>query len=286
LAERGGWFAVALHLSYALYAYSGWNGAAYLAGEIRDPVKNLPRSLVAGSLLVTALYLLMNALYVYALSPTAIVEIDQDRVQTVGRLSGEILFGAGASQVLSLVFGVGMLATISALLFTGPRIAFMMARDGLIPRLVGWLHPERHTPIPATVLLGGISLSLLWSGSFNAILDYTAIGLTTLSALTVASIFPLRGRADWPSRFRTPLYPLPPIFFLVLTAFTVILAIQDSPGGTTWRVGDFSLTITPTQVSIVTILAGFPIYFCYALVKRWMGDPVLAAGPMDARENS
>lgn len=274
-AAKGGWSTLALNLTYALYAYSGWNGAAYLAGEIRDPKRNLPRSLLAGSLLVMGLYLLMNAVYIYALPMETIRTTSDTDINKIAWLAGEALFGKDISRVLSMVFGIGMLATTSALLFTGPRIAFMMAKDGLLPRWMAWLSPRGNTPIYSTMLLGGISLAILWTGQFNAILDFTAVGLTALSGLTVASIFPLRRLPHWPNRFRMPGYPLPPLIFLALTAFIVVLAIQSGEEKDYLRWGDQVLKVNGVALlSILAMAIGFPLYGLYSLLAG-RPDPVI-----------
>lgn len=270
VGAKGGLSILAINLTYALYSYSGWNGAAYLAGEIREPEKNLPRSLIFGSLLVTALYLMMNALYVYAISPAEFGALTTEEARVVAWRTGERLFGGNVSRILSIVFGVGMLATISALLFTGPRIAYMMARDGLMPSAMGWLDPRGNTPLFATMLQAALAVGLLWSGSFEKVLDFTSIGLTALCGLTVASIFPLRMRADWPAKYRTPFYPIPPIVFLVMTGFTVVLATYGAPdtGG----------------LSILSILLGFPLYYLY----RWLAGhrPLEGQQPVSAVDSA
>ncbi|MBX9656217.1 amino acid permease [bacterium] len=254
IAAVGGWSLVAKHLTYAMYAYSGWNGAGYLAGEVRDPERTLPRSLIVGCVLVTALYLLMNAVYVYAISASQLAQTDELDVRRIGWLAGEILFGKQVSHVLSIIFGIGLLATISALLFTAPRIAFMMARDGLMPEPIGWLHASRNTPIPATLLVGGLSVIMLWSGKFNEVLDFTSVGLTALGGLTVASIFPLwwKREVEWP--FRLPLFPLPPILFLAITIWTVVLATAEAP--------------IPGLGSMGAIILAIPLYSIYRWTSR------------------
>jgi APA family basic amino acid/polyamine antiporter len=267
---KAGWVGLAVNLTYVLYAYSGWNGAAYLAGEIRDPKRNIPRSLIVGSLMVTALYLLLNALYVYAVPMTQIESSSPEEVTKIAALAGARLFGDEVSRVLSIVFGVGMLASISALLFTAPRIAFMMARDGLMPRFVGRLHPTGNAPAAATVLVGLLSTAIVWSGNSDQILDFTAVGLTAMSGLTVASVFPLRGRRDLPQGYRTPLFPLTPIFFLLLTAMIVVLTIRSSDTvaidllGRTWR-------LNMGQLSLASVFLGFPVYYAYIGLQRLVG---------------
>ena len=272
IAAVGGWSLLAKHLTYAMYAYSGWNGAAYLAGEVKDPHRTLPRALIFGCLLVTALYLLMNAVYVFAISAPQLATVNELDARRIGWLAGEILFGKQVSHILSVIFGIGLLATISALLFTAPRIAFMMAHDGLMPRPIGWLHATRNTPIPATLLVGSLSIIMLWSGKFNEVLDFTSVGLTALGGLTVASIFPLWWRRDveWP--FRLPGFPVPPILFLAITLWTVILATIEAP--------------VPGLGSLLAIVMAIPLYSIYRWTsKRNSSTPETASPPFDSRSD-
>lgn len=283
--ENLGWVGLAVNLTYVLYAYSGWNGAAYLAGEIRDPERNLPRSLIVGSLTVTVLYLLINAVYVYAIPMSELQDpANKDKVSTIAAFAGERLFGENISRTLSVIFGIGMLATVSALLFTAPRIAFMMSRDHLMPAPIGWLHPTRQTPTFAVMLVGVLSAAIVWSGSSGQILDFTAVGLTAMSALTVGSIFPLRLRTDLPRRYRVPLFPLPPIFFLLLTAMTVALVIRESKV-VTIGMGEWTFEANMGQLSLLSVLLGFPVYFVYmAIQKLWNGPDNGARPSNDDRE--
>jgi hypothetical protein len=124
------------------------------------------------------------------------------------------------------------------------------------------------------MLLSAIALAILWTGQFNAILDFTAVGLTALSGLTVASIFPLRARAGWPHRFRMPAYPLPPLIFLALTGFIVVLALQSGSEKDFLRVGETVLRVNAVAVgSILAMVLGFPMYWVYSLLVT-TPDPV------------
>ena len=154
----------------------------------------------------------MNAVYVYAIPASRLATSSKDDLDRIGWLAGEVLFGKDVSHVLSIILGSVCLPPLCAF-FTAPRIAFMMARDGLMPNTFGYLHPTRHAPIPATLLVGGLSILMLWSGRFDEVLSFVSVGLTTLGGMTVASIFPLwwRREVSWP--FRLPGFPIPPYFF-------------------------------------------------------------------------
>ncbi len=241
------WPVLAVGLVYVGYSYAGWNGAAYLAGEIRDPARTLPRCLVGGAAAVTALYLVVNLAFVYALDPAAVTAMTPDEVRPVAELAARVLFGPAAGRAVGAALGLCLVAAVSAFVLTGPRVAVAMARDGAFPAYAARLHPTRGTPAAATLTLAGASAALVWAGSFLELLDYASVGLAALTGLTVASVFPLRRRSDLPRPYRLPLYPLPPLAFLALTALTVGCALADGRS----RV--------PGLLSLATLLAGVPL---------------------------
>lgn len=239
-------------LIYVCYAYAGWNGAAYLAGEIRDPVRTLPRALIGGAATVMLLYLVVNVAYVFALDPAAMTAQSDEEVRPVAKLAVRALFGETTARVVAVALGLSLLAAVSAYLLTGPRVAYAMARDGMFPSFAGRLHPTRQTPAAAVMTQTFAAAALVWAGSFRELLDYASVGLAVLTGLTVASVFALRRRADLPRAYRLPLYPLPPLLFLFLTAWTVcytvhkeIVVDQKLPG--------------PALLSLVTLLLGIPL---------------------------
>lgn len=240
------WPALAIGLIYVGYAYAGWNGAAYIAGELRDPARTLPRCLVGGAVTVMALYLLVNVAYVYALDPAGMTARGEDEVKPVATLAAAALFGPEWARVTSAAIGLSLTAAVSSYLLTGPRVAYAMARDGAFPAYAGRLHPARGTPAAATLTQAALAVGLLWSGTFEELLNYTTVGLAALTGLTVASVFPLR-RADLPRPYRLPLYPLPPLAFLALTAWTVGYAVLDER------------TRRPALWGLATIAVGVPL---------------------------
>lgn len=239
-------------LIYVCYAYAGWNGAAYLAGEIRDPIRTLPRALIGGAATVLGLYLLVNTAYVYALDPAAMTAMSDDAVKPVAELAVRSLFGETTARIVAVALGLSLLAAVSAYLLTGPRVAYAMARDGMFPAFAGRLHPTRQTPAAAVMTQTLAASALVWAGSFRELLDYASVGLAVLTGLTVASVFALRRRHDLPRAYQLPLFPLPPLLFLVLTAWTVghtihkeVVVDQKLPG--------------PALLSLATLLIGLPL---------------------------
>jgi APA family basic amino acid/polyamine antiporter len=258
------WPALAVGLIYVCYAYAGWNAAAYLAGEIRDPARLLPRCLIGGTATVVVLYLLVNAAYVYALDPVEMTRKSRDDVERVAVLAADALFGTEAGRVIGAVLGLTLVSTVSAYLLTGPRVAFAMARDGVFPAFAGRLHPTRGTPAAATLTQAAIAIGLIWSGSFEELLKYAAVGLAVLSGLTVASVFPLRRRAGLAHPYRLPLYPLPPLLYLLLIGWTVAHTVGEEV--------DSGKLPGPALLSLLTVLIGLPL-------SRLLPEPTRTQSP-------
>ncbi|PQO39160.1 hypothetical protein C5Y96_04670 [Blastopirellula marina] len=255
-------FTLGIGLIYVSYAYTGWNAAAYVAGEVRDPERLLPRSLIAGCASVMGLYLLVNLTYVFALDPQEMTQLSIPEVIPVAQLAAKKLFGSQVADVVSILLGLGMLASVSAYMLSGPRIAFAMANDGAFPRFASRLHDRRQTPVAAIIAQGLVAIGMVWAGPFLAILNYTAIGLAVVSGLVVASIFPLRHREDLPHPYRLPLYPLPPVLYLALMGWIVATGLlQDVQG---LQLDEPKLPTT--MLSLLTILLGLPV--AYFLARR------------------
>lgn len=242
------WPALATGLIYVSYAYSGWNGAGYLAGEIRNPAKLLPRTLLWGTLTVISLYLLVNLAYVFALDPVEMTErsFDDPAVQRVAETAVTRMFGREVANVFGVLIGLSLVASASAYVLTGPRVTFAMARDGYFPAFAGRLHPHRGIPVWATLAQGGVAAALLWVGSFEKLLDYVSVGLAAVSGLVVASVFPLRRRRT-PGTFRLPLYPLPPLLYLTIIAWSIVAQLLDPE------------KVVFALLSLGTIAAGIPL---------------------------
>lgn len=249
------WMPLASSLIYVSYAYAGWNGAAYLAGEIRDPGRLLPRALVGGCLLVTLLYLAMNTVYIFAIDPVAISAMSPGEVGRVAELAMTNLFGSGVARSISVILGVGMVASVSAYLMSGSRVVVAMAADGAFFSMAGGWHPTRGTPIGAIVSLALVACILACSGSFLQLLDYTSTGLTAVSALVVAGIFPLHQRLGRGVAFRMPLYPLPPLIVLGLSIWTITAVLMQEEKQ------------IPALLSLATIAVGAPL-------AGWLKKPV------------
>jgi APA family basic amino acid/polyamine antiporter len=242
------WPALAAGLIFVGFAYGGWNAAGYLAGEIRDPARTLPRCLIGGASTVIVLYLLVNLVYVYALDPIEMMGKTDDEVKPVATLAASVLFGSTAAGTISIALGLGLMATVSAGLLTGPRIAYAMALDGVFPRYAARLHPTRRTPVAATITQTVVAIGLVWLASLEDLLTFAGVGFAAISGLTVASVIPIRKRPDLPHPYRLPLYPIPPLAYLLLIGWTIgfMLVTQESQR-------------LPGLLSLAVIVIGIPL---------------------------
>jgi APA family basic amino acid/polyamine antiporter len=248
-------------LVYVAFAYTGWNGAAYIAGEVRHPGRSVPRSILAGTGLVVTLYLGMNLVYALALSSGEVIELASregpDAVKPIAALAAQRLWGSGISGGLSLAFGLALLASLSAQVLTGARVLMAMSIDGLFPAFAGRLAGPGQTPVAATLMLSSLSLGLLWTGSFRALVVFASVGLALSSMGAVAAIFAFRrrrrGRA---APFSSPGFPFVPLFYLAATGVLIGVTLADPVEG------------PPARWSLAGIAAGVPIHLVLERLRR------------------
>lgn len=233
--------AFAVALLFVFYAYSGWNAAVYMLEEIKDERRTVVRSLVYGTLLVMALYMLLNAAFLKA-APVA----DLAGVTEVGHVAAKALFGEVAARWFSGLLSLGLVATVSALVWAGPRVLDVMGRDFHFLRILA--AKNRHgIPVAATLILSGLALVFVLTGNFSQLLTYTQFALTLCAFLTVFGIFIVRRRPAVEGVFRCPLYPLPPLVFLAMTGFVMVRSLMAEP--------------VPTLAGMATVFLAWVCYF-------------------------
>jgi APA family basic amino acid/polyamine antiporter len=215
-------FAVGLLL--VSFSYFGWNAAAYVAGEVRDPGRVMPRSLALGTAVVMVLYVLLNAVF-FAAAPLSALA---GKVE-VGHVAAVALLGSGGGKALSAVVTLGLLSTVGALIVTGPRVYEAVGAE--VPRL-SWLAARsgRGGPGRAIALQSSLALVMLATAGFEALLTYIGFTLSIFSGLTVLGVFVLRRRTGGAVPFRTPGYPVTPLVFVALMAWMVVHAVVRTPG--------------------------------------------------------
>jgi APA family basic amino acid/polyamine antiporter len=224
--EGGSWLAAfGLAMVSCLWAYDGWINVSFVAGEVREPQKNLPRALLTGTLAVTALYVLVNLAYHWVL-PVAAVQAAKNPSR---ELAVRILGGAGAWAMTVLVT-VSSLGTLNSSVLSGPRVFFAMAKDGLFFERAARVHPRFQTPHIAILLQCAWALVLLtrWK-TFDQLTDNVVFIYWIFYGLGAGALLLSRRRAPNAARpFRTPGYPAVPLVFLLGAAFLTVNTLVDS----------------------------------------------------------
>jgi APA family basic amino acid/polyamine antiporter len=241
----------ATQLFYVMFAYSGWNAASYLAGEVKNPGRILPRSLLLGTGLVIALYLALNLVFAYAVP---IGDVGFANAEQVPQLAVEKLFGAKASSVFSIAVGLTFLATVSAFIITGPRVYYAMAKDGLFPSIAGRISENGQVPVYAMIAQSLCAVIILFVTDFQNLYQYASVGLSIFAMLFIAAVYVLRWRRpDMERPFRVIGYPVVPAIFMAVILFMTVFAFTQW-----WK---------PSTYSVGSILVGIPVYYLWTFIR-------------------
>jgi APA family basic amino acid/polyamine antiporter len=235
-----------------MFTYSGWNAAAYMAEEIRDPGRNVPRALLIGTAAVTVIYLLMNVLYLYVIPIGELATLGGKSVLDV---VADRLLGPNAGDVMAAVAIVSLAAGINAWTFAGPRVYFAMARDDAFFKTAARVHPTYRTPAASIAAQAAFSIALVLTGSLDAIANYVGFAITLFAGAAVAAVFVLRARhPEAPRPFKALGYPVTPAVFALVSLAIVVNAVYSDPTVTGW--------------GALIIAAGIPLYFYFQRGKR------------------
>jgi APA family basic amino acid/polyamine antiporter len=227
-SARGGIAGIGAAMLGALWAYDGWNNVAPLAGEIRDPQRNLPRAFVGGTLVVMLLYLFVNAGYFYALSPREIASVPLS--SSVATVVLERFLGPIAIALAAVAMMVSSFGSVHASVLSNSRIPYAMARDGLFFSALGRVSPRTHVPVRAILAQGLWGSVLAVSGTYDTLTDSVIFASWLFYGLTAGAVFVLRRRApDVPRPFRAPGYPLVPAIFLAVTVALIVNTFVATP---------------------------------------------------------
>ena len=216
--------AFAVSLIYVSYAYTGWNAATYLSSELEDPQRTLPWILMAGTLTVMVLYLALN----YTFLAVAPMEAMTGQVE-VGAIAATFAFGEAGGRFTGVVLALLLISTVSAMIIAGPRVLQVIGED--FPGL-SFLARTNADGIPSTAiyLQSALTLAFIITSTFESILVFAGFTLALNSFATVLGVFVLRARQpDLPRPYRTFLYPLPPLVYLALTAWTLYFVLANKP---------------------------------------------------------
>lgn len=222
-------FAISLFFIYV--AYSGWNAATYVAEELKRPAITLPAALAIGTTLVAAIYVALNAVFIYA------VPLEQMKgVVAVGALAASHLFGPQIAGLFSAGMAVSLLATVNAMVTVGPRVYYAMARNGAFFSAAARVDPRWHTPVIA-IVCQGICAMLITFSSFRDVLYYIGFTLNFFAGMSVASLFIFRRRPGW-RRLKVVSFawPLIPVFFVLVGAWITVLGLINELKVSFWAV--------------------------------------------------
>src|SRR5436305_1456910 len=241
-----GWIfsgAFAVALVYVMYSYSGWNASSYIIGEVKNPERNVPRSLLTGTLIVIVAYVLLNAVFL-ATTP----EVEMRGQLEVGLIAGRHIFGENGGRIVGAVICLGLISAVSSMTWIGPRVTMSMGEDHWLLRLLGRKNREG---VPATAVLVQLLIVnlLLLTRSFELVVVYIQFALLLCSLLTVIGVIVLRAsRPNVPRPYRVWLYPLPPLLFAAITIWMMIYLLISKT--------------TESVAGMVTAIVGFLLYFC------------------------
>jgi len=251
----------AVSLVWVYYAYSGWNASAYMANEIRNPRKTIPRSLFISTLIVTVLYILLNAVFMLS---TPVGEMT-GQVE-VALISARHIFGPGLGNMMGLLIALLLVSSISSMVFLGPRVSQVMGEDTYILRPLA-RKSEKRTPYVAIWVQYVFSFFLIITNSFELVTKYTGITLSFFALLAVIGVFVHRKRfPNAPRPYKTWGYPVVPIIFILLIVWSIVYLVYD----------DYQKTfITGTQtamwmslMSFLTLLSGASLFLLNKYVVK------------------
>jgi len=230
----------------ALWAYDGWNNITFLAGEVKNPGRNLPLALIGGGFVVMGLYLFVNLSYFHVLTPAEIASVPASSsvaAEVVGRLLGAVAVTLMAAAMMTSSFGA-----LHASILATARIPYALAKDGLIVKSLARVSPRTHVPIRALVVQCFWACLVALSGEYDTLTDYAIFALTLFYALVAASIFLYRRREPETERpYRTWGYPVVPILFLIVSTGLIIQTIVNTP--------------RQSAIGLGLILLGVPAYW-------------------------
>lgn len=238
----------AISMAYVTYSYSGWNAAIYLTSDIEAPEKNLPRSLFLGTAIVMVLYLLLNFMFLYSTPIEALAGQEE-----VGYIAANYIFGSFGAKIMSLLISLGLISTISSMVWAGPRVTEAIGED--IPAFQ-MLAKKNAKGIPYTAILFQLAIVLFFviTSTFDRVALYLEFTLTLSSFMTVLGVFIHRIRYPEIERpYKTWGYPITPIIFLAISLWILIFLFQGKPGESLAGLG--------------TIALGLPVYFLAAKKK-------------------
>lgn len=262
---------VAVALSGAFWAYDGWGTVAYLAGEVKEPSKTIPRAILLGSFIFITLYMIVNLAYLYILPIGMMGHVEGDRVASA--MATNVIGGIGGVLIAALIMLSTFDATNSTIL-TNARCYFAMAKASLFWRKTGEVHPRFKTPHVSLMMQGAWAIVLLFSGSFWTIIDMYVFVNWIVYVLMAIGVFIMRRRHPGAQRsFRVPGYPVvPALFVLFAITFVTLSLVTDIQ-----NFQDGKQEFLNSVMGLLMVISGLPLYYLWKYQNRYQntGQPEL-----------
>jgi APA family basic amino acid/polyamine antiporter len=242
----------------SLWAYDGWNNMPMVAGEIKDPQKNIPLALGFGVLFIVIIYALINFCYFYALPFTEIVSANSRTNPTslpVAAKAAEGFMGSTGIWYLGIAMMFSAVGAMNGSILTNARVPYAMAKDGLFMKFLAIVHPRSHSPYVAVIVQALISIILAFSGTFDQLTDYVVFASWIFYALVTSSVFVFRRtHANIARPYKAFGYPVIPIIFLVSAVLLLINTLWTSPHESMW--------------GLIIIAIGVPFFYLHKKLKK------------------
>lgn len=243
------WRGFALAIAAGLFAYGGWHMVTYTAGETRDARTTLPRALIIGTLIVTACYAGLNAVYL------RVLPLDAVRASTrVAADAADVLFGGGGGAFMAALVMVSTFGAVNGIILVGPRVYYQMAQDGTLFKWMGAVHPVFGTPHRALAVQAIWSSVLALTNTYGALFSRVIYTEWIFFALMAAGLLRLRRRPGYAPAYRVWGYPAVPVIFIAASAVIVLMQISAVP--------------RDSLIGLGMVLAGLPVYFLWARPRR------------------
>jgi APA family basic amino acid/polyamine antiporter len=230
----------------------------FIAGELRNPQRDLPRALIVGILIVAFVYVTMSAIYAYVLP----IDVMAQSKLVAADVAERVVAGGGkwiAVAVMLSTFGAA-----NAVILTGPRLYYSMSQDGLLPSRLGGAHPRYHTPAAALVMQATWSIVLLFSGTFDTLTDTLIFVSWFFYAANAAAVIVLRRREpDAPRPFRVPGYPWVPVVFVAFGLAYLVLTLANDIGAYRQAVAAGKPALLNSAIGLALMISGTPVYLYY-----------------------
>ncbi len=239
----------AISLFWVMFGYSGWNAATYVAEELREPHKTLPRALMLGTAVVALLYLALNVVFIYG-APLETMK----GVVAVGALAASRLFGPEAASAFGTLMALAIVSTVNAMIMIGPRVYYAMARDGVFVSIAARVSQRSRVPVVAIVCQGACAILMTFT-SFPQLVTYIGFSLTFFTVVAVSSLFVFRRRPDWQRLPAVSMaFPMMPAAFLIIGGWMIYYG--------------FMLRPAISAAAVVTLAIGAGVYFARLRTTR------------------